>query len=157
MSHITAELVEAVAAARVNAHAAHYGAMPESDRARVPDFVLHTWDEQEPMTKHGVRETVLNQLNEILPHLIDAGWLPPAKHDAIRETVRDLSVNELHKSLMDSLRRQPAPGYHDTPEGFAGYSEGIEHGTISIASRIKTILDGDSCATIRALDGDGRE
>ena len=77
MSHITTELVEMIAAARVNAHAAHYGAMPESDRAHVPDFVLQTWDEQDQMTKHGVRETVLNQLNEILPHLIDAGWTPP--------------------------------------------------------------------------------
>lgn len=77
MSHITTELVDRIAAARVNAHAAHYGAMPESDRAHVPDFALKTWDEQEPMTKHGVRETVLNQLNEITPHLIDAGWTPP--------------------------------------------------------------------------------
>ena len=142
-SHITTELVEKIAAARVNAHAAHYGNLPEADRADVPGFVLQTWDQQEPMTKHSVRETVLSQLNEITPHLIAAGWLPPAKHDAIRETVRDMSVNELHKSLMDSLRRHPAPGYHDTPEGLGGYSEGIEHGTISLASRIKTILDGE--------------
>lgn len=78
MSHITTELVEKIAAARVNAHAAHYGAMPESDRAIVPDFALKTWDEQDQMTKHNVRETVLNQLNEITPHLIEAGWLPPA-------------------------------------------------------------------------------
>lgn len=83
MNPITTELVETIAAARVNAHAAHYGAMPESDRARVPDFVLQTWDEQEPMTKHSVRETVLNQLNEITPHLIDAGWTPPTMDGAL--------------------------------------------------------------------------
>lgn len=142
MNHITTELVDRIAAARVNAHAAHYGAMPEADRAIVPDFALKTWDEQDPMTKHNVRETVLNQLNEITPHLIEAGWLPPAKHDAIRETVRDQSVNELHKSLMWSLQEgRPSNGY-DNNQSIAGYSEGAEHGTISLASRIKTILDG---------------
>lgn len=77
MDHITTELVEKIAAARVNAHAAHYGAMPESDRANVPDFALKTWDEQDKLTKHGVRETVLGQLNGILPHLLAAGWTPP--------------------------------------------------------------------------------
>lgn len=77
MSHITTELVETIAAARVNAHAAHFGAMPESDRALVPEFALKTWDEQEPIEQHHLREAVLRQLNEILPHLIDAGWTPP--------------------------------------------------------------------------------
>lgn len=144
MSHITAELVDRIAAARVNSHAAHYGSMPEADRAHVPDFALKTWDEQDPMTKHNVRETVLNQLNEITPHLIDAGWAPPAKHDAIRETVRDRSLNELHKSLMNSIMIDRENSGHTTQEGLNGYSEGAEHGTISLASRIKTILDGEA-------------
>lgn len=144
MNHINTELVEAIAAARVNAHAAHYGAMPEADRAHVPDFALKTWDEQDQMTKHNVRETVLNQLNEITPHLIEAGWLPPAKHDAIRETVRDQSVNELHKSLMGHLKLDPVGSGYTSSESINGYSEGAEHGTISIASRIKTILDGEA-------------
>ena len=143
MNHITVELVEAIAAARVNAHAAHYGAMPEADRAHVPDFALKTWDEQDQMTKRNVCETVLNQLNEITPHLIETGWLPPAKRDAIRETVRDLSVNELHKSLMNHIMIDREQSGHTTQEGLNGYSEGAEHGTISIASRIKTILDGE--------------
>lgn len=82
-NHITTELVERIAAARVNAHAEHYSNLPEADRANVPDFVLRTWDEQEPMTKHGVRESVLGQINEITPHLIAAGWLPPVEDGAL--------------------------------------------------------------------------
>lgn len=132
MNHITTELVEQLA------REAH-----EAFRDRMGAHESPSWDGESPISKHHGREAVLGALNLLLPALQAHGWLPPAKHDAIRETVRDLSVNELHKSLMDSLRRQPAPGYHDTPEGLAGYSEGAEHGTISLASRIKTILDGE--------------
>ena len=81
--HITTELVQHIAEARVNAHATHYSNLPEAERANVPDFVLQTWDQQDEITQNGVRETVLNQLNEILPHLIAAGWLPPVEDGAL--------------------------------------------------------------------------
>jgi len=72
-NHITTELVEKIARARVNKHAEHFNSMPETDRA------LKTWEEQDKLTQHGVRETVLNQLNELTPHLIAAGWNPPSE------------------------------------------------------------------------------
>lgn len=77
MNTVTTELVETIARARVNKHAEHFNSMPEADRANVPDFALKTWEEQDKLTQHGVRETVLNQLNELTPHLIEAGWTPP--------------------------------------------------------------------------------
>lgn len=132
MNHITAELVTSVAQTAYERQRStlKYGHMPE-------------WCKANPLMKHHVRELALEDLNLFIPILIDAGWLPPAKHDAIRETVRDLSVNELHKSLMDHLKLDPVGSGYTSRESINGYSEGAEHGTISIASRIKAILDGE--------------
>lgn len=76
--HITEQLVEAIARARVDAHAAHFGSLPAADRAGIPDFALKSWEEQDQIAQHGVREAVLGQLNGIIPHLLAAGWAPPA-------------------------------------------------------------------------------
>lgn len=78
MNHITTELVEKIAEARINGHAAHFAGLPASDRANIPDFALKKWEEQDKITKHEVRETVLKQLKDFIPHLIAAGWTPPA-------------------------------------------------------------------------------
>lgn len=88
MSHITTELVEQVARARVDAHAAHFGSLPAADRVDIPDFALKTWEEQDKITQHGVRETVLGQLNEILPALLAAGWTPPEQANEIRDWMK---------------------------------------------------------------------
>lgn len=142
MNHITEQLVETIAQ-RVHAHQLNALANA-SNKDDIPDHAFRTWDELSPVDKFNRSQYVLNDLNFIVPALIETGWLPPAKHDAIRETVRDRSLNELHKSLMKSLREHPEQGGHNTQEGLNGYSEDAEHGTISIASRIKTILDGDT-------------
>ena len=116
----------------------------EQRRARNLIYPEPAWEDAPAIEKHHGRQAVLAALNLLLPALQAHGWLPPAKHDAIRETVRDLSVNELHKSLMNSLMIDRENSGHTTQEGLNGYSEGAEHGTISLASRIKTILDGEA-------------
>lgn len=62
----------------------------------------------------------------------------------LREAVTDTAVNELHKSLMEHLKLDPVGSGYASRESINGYSEGAEHGTISLASRIKTILDGEA-------------
>lgn len=62
-------------------------------------------------------------------------------HD-VREAVTDQAVQELQTSLMDHLKLDPIGSGYTSRESISGYSEGAEHGTISLASRIKTILGG---------------
>lgn len=141
-NRVTSELVERIAKARVDGIAAHYNAMPAADRANVPEFALKPWDEQEPIEQHHIREVVLRQLNEITPHLLAEGWLAPATANQVREAVTDQTVQDLQTSLMDHLKLDPIGSGYTTRESINGYSEGAEHGTISLASRIKHILDG---------------
>lgn len=101
-----------------------------------------SWRGLQPVQRHLMRGAVLETLNLVLPILKEEGWLPPTVNDAIREAVRDLSVNELHKSLMNSIMIDREVSGHTTQEGLNGYSEGVEHGTISLAGRILAILPG---------------
>jgi len=117
----------------------------EDIRARntqTPGFPNLPWEKAPADDKEQTRSNVLAVLNMTIPVLIEQGWLPPTVNDAIREAVRDLSVNELHQDLMRSLQRHPNKGGHTTQEGIEGYSEGAEHGTISLAGRVKQALQG---------------
>lgn len=91
MNHITEQLVETIAQ-RVHAHQLNALANA-SNKDDIPDHAFRTWDELSPVDKFNRRQYVLNDLNFIVPALIETGWLPPAKHDAIRETVRDRSLD----------------------------------------------------------------
>jgi len=103
---------------------------------------IPSWENAECAVKQETSTNVLAALNMTIPVLIEQGWLPPTVNDAIREAVRDVSVNELHQDLMRSLLRHPNKGGHATQEGIDGYSEGAEHGTISLAGRVKQALQG---------------
>jgi len=72
-NHITAELVEVIARARVDARQN----IPADQRHNIPADLLLPWDEQPPINKHEVRSAVLNQLNEFIPALIAQGWATP--------------------------------------------------------------------------------
>ena len=79
-SNITRELVEAIAKARID----HSSEVLRGQRDAglpldlEPEFFL-SWDDQSARSKHGVCEAVLGQLNELLPHLVAAGWRAPVE------------------------------------------------------------------------------
>ena len=175
-SNITRELVEAIAKARIDHSSAKLRGMRDNGLQldADPQFFL-PWDEQPEMSKHGVREAVLGQLNELLPHLVAAGWRAPVepaprdtrpieeRHPELKtlrerieagdeaiETVKRISdavnnnaVRDLQMELIHTIKKDPENGGHPTPEGMAGYSEGMEHGTVIMASRLNRILGGE--------------
>lgn len=108
-------------------------------RANAP---LPSWEVAPADEKNQNRANVMAVLNMIVPVLIEQGWLPPTVNDEIREAVRDLTINELHKTLMDSLMATREASGHTTQEGLNGYSEGVEHGVHTLAMSIKDALNG---------------
>ena len=62
----------------------------------------------------------------------------------VGEVVADQAVQDLHESLLHHIMADREGAGYTTQESIAGYSEGAEYGTISLASRIKTILEGKS-------------
>lgn len=103
---------------------------------------LPSWEPGIPAVKDENRANVLAVLNMIVPVLIEQGWLPATVNDGIRESVRDFSIHDLHESLMNSIMIDREASGHTTQEGLAGYSEGVEHGTVSLAMRITDALNG---------------
>lgn len=106
------------------------------------DFPMAPWEIAPADEKDQNRANVLGVLNMMVPVLIEQGWLPPTVNDEIREAVRDLTLNELQQTLMESLMATREASGHTTQEGLAGYSEGVEHGTLTLATRIKYALHG---------------
>ncbi|WP_426734403.1 hypothetical protein [Glutamicibacter sp. 2E12] len=108
-------------------------------RANAP---LPSWEVAPADEKNQNRANVLAVLNMIVPVLIEQGWIPPTVNDAIREAVRDFSIHDLHKSLMNPFMIDREASGHTTQEGLAGYSEGVEHGIHTLAMRIRHALNG---------------
>ena len=106
-SNITRELVEAIAKARID----HSSEVLRGQRDAGlpldldPEFFL-SWDDQSAMSKHGVCEAVLGQLNELLPHLVAAGWRAPVE-TAPRDT---RPIEERHPELK-TLRENLEAGH----------------------------------------------
>ena len=130
-TEITEDLVEQIAVI------AYEDVRKKNQHARMP-----SWAGASEITRYEMKANALGVLRMVIPVLQEQGWMPPTVNDAIREAVRDLSVEELHKSLMKSLREHPEQGGHNTPEGLSGYSEGVDHGTISLAGRVFNALGG---------------
>lgn len=114
----------------------------EDVRKKNPHARMPSWAGATAITRYEMKANVLGVLRMVIPVFLEEGWLPPTVNDAIREAVRDLSVNELHKSLMNSIMIDREVSGHTTKEGLNGYSEGVEHGTISLAGRVLAILPG---------------
>jgi len=128
-NHVTEELVE---------QAAIVAWEDVRNRANV---TLPSWDNAEPVVRYETRANVLAVLNMITPVLLEQGWLPPVVNDAVRSIVDEQNVNELHKNLMSHIMADRENSGHTTQQGLDGYSEGVEHGTLSIAGHIKAALD----------------
>lgn len=106
-SNITRELVEAIAKARID----HSSEVLRGQRDAGlpldldPEFFL-SWDDQSARSKHSVCEAVLGQLNELLPHLVAAGWRAPVE-TAPRDT---RPIEERHPELK-TLRENLEAGH----------------------------------------------